>query len=64
VHVLNRLGRVVSELITPGESIVVEGRGTRTPFGTGLWAVKITQPSGFVLIDLTRGVRAPELNLP
>jgi hypothetical protein len=64
VHVLNRLGRVVSEVITPGESIVVEGRGTRTPFGTGLWAVKITQPSGFVLIDLTRGVRAPELNLP
>lgn len=62
-YVLSRLGLAVTELVKPGDSIVVEGRGTRTPLGTGLWAVKVTRPGGQVLLDITRGVGAPELNL-
>jgi hypothetical protein len=64
VHVLNRVAFAMSKMISPGDSVVVEGRGTRTPIGTGLWAVKLTQPGGPLMLDITRGIGAPELNLP
>jgi hypothetical protein len=53
----------VAQQVTPGQIVRVEGRGTRTTAGTGMWAISITQPSGLVLLDMNRGVGAPELNL-
>ena len=64
VHVLKRVAFAVTEMVSPGDSIVVEGRGTRTPIGTGLWAVKIMRPDHQVMLDITRGIRAPDLRLP
>lgn len=64
VHVLDRVAFAVSKMVSPSDSIVIEGRGERTPMGTGIWAVKITRPDHAVLLDIGRGVGAPELNLP
>ena len=46
-----------------GDTLGVEGRGTRTARGTGLWATKITDDDGQVVLDLSRGVGASELGL-
>jgi hypothetical protein len=63
VHVVPGVAGAVAEQVSPGEVIRVEGRGTRTPMGTGLWAVTITRPNNLVLLDMTRGIGSPELNL-
>jgi hypothetical protein len=64
VHLLKRVAFAATKMISRGEPIVVEGRGTRSRMGTGLWAVKIMRPDRRVMLDLTRGIGAPELNIP
>jgi hypothetical protein len=49
--------------VRPGQALRVEGRGTMTPQGASLWAVTISRPTGHVLLDMTRGIGAPELRL-
>jgi hypothetical protein len=47
-----------------GDIVTVGGRGTATPAGSALWAIRIAQPSGLVLLDMTRGRHGlPELGL-
>lgn len=52
----------VVEQVRPGDEVRVEGRGTKSAHGTGMWAVAITRGNA-VLLDMMRGVGAPELNL-
>ena len=64
VHIAPSAAGAVAGQVSPGERIRVEGRGTHTPMGIGMWGVTITRPNNFVLLDMTRGIGAPELNLP
>ena len=64
VHLVPSVADAVAEQVSPGEMIRVEGRGTRTPGGTGIWGVTIVRPNNLVLLDMTRGIGSPELNLP
>jgi hypothetical protein len=51
----------VLDSVRPGDVLRVDGRGTRTPQGTSLWAVVITTSDHGAILDMTRGVGAPEL---
>lgn len=43
----------------------VDGYGTRTNLGTGVWALAITRPDGWVYLDLVRSKPMdPELGVP
>ena len=49
--------------VHPGELLQIEGRGTSTPQGTGLWATSITTADRGVILDMYRGPGPVELRL-
>ena len=63
VHIVPTVAGAVAEQVSPGDQVRVEGRGTRTPMGVGMWGLIITRPNNLVTLDMTRGIGAPELNL-
>lgn len=62
VHIVPGIDGVLRD-IHPGQRLHVEGRGTQTPYGLGLWAMAITRPDRLVILDMTRGIGAPEIGL-
>lgn len=62
VHLVPAVAGVTSE-IRPGDLLRVDGRGTPSAYGLGLWGMTITRPTGLVVLDMTRGIGAPELGL-
>lgn len=62
VHVLPRVAAVLRGL-RPGDPLRVEGRGVYGAYGLGVWATTIVGPNQRRVLDLGRGVAAPELSL-
>jgi hypothetical protein len=63
VHVIPRASDLLRSMPV-GAFVHVDGVGTRTRNGTGVWALAVTRPDGFVWLDVLRSVeRAPELGL-
>ena len=63
VHVIPRVADELRQLPL-GAFVHVDGLGTRTREGSGMWALAVTRPDGLVWLDVLRSrARAPELGL-
>jgi len=61
VHVVPRLAGVLARF-KPGESLRVEGLGTKNEHGKSMWALAITRDRT-VFLDVGRGIGAPEIGI-
>jgi hypothetical protein len=53
----------ILDTLSVGDALRIDGRGTQTSAGTSLWALTITSARRGVVLDMTRGVGAPQLGL-
>jgi hypothetical protein len=64
VHMIGRVAGLITGRIHVGDVLHVEGPGATSKDGRGMWAIAISRPTRFVILDLMRNAGGvPELGL-